>query len=116
MSDRILDTIAKALADDEEVAALDHDEARNILATFEAERIAVVELPEREFGGWYVDRDDDDFRVNRVRLLEEKTGKPFTGCNVSWGWMEMNLGPVQARRLAQCLLAALAPSDAEIQE
>ncbi|AAN12481.1 hypothetical protein PBI_CHE8_83 [Mycobacterium phage Che8] len=46
MNNRILDTIARALADDEEVTALDYDEARNILAAFEANRIALVELPE----------------------------------------------------------------------
>lgn len=49
MNNRILDTIARALADDEEVTALDYDEARNILAAFEANRIALVELPEPYF-------------------------------------------------------------------
>ncbi|AEJ92288.1 hypothetical protein OPTIMUS_77 [Mycobacterium phage Optimus] len=56
MSDRILGTIAKALADDEDVTALDYDEARNILAAFEANRIALVELPEPE------EREEDEGR------------------------------------------------------
>lgn len=81
-------------------------DAQHQLDALKAAHVAVVELPERGAHGWPVDPDDDDFRVVPVHLVDQRTGEGLTGCRVSWGFMELNLAPVQARRLAAALLAS----------
>ncbi|MBP3087005.1 hypothetical protein [Mycolicibacterium fortuitum] len=85
--------------------------ATRILAALKAARIAVVELTERGDNGWPVDPDDDDFHVAPVHLVDQRTGQGLTGCRITWGSMELNLGPTHAQRLAVSLLSALAAAE-----
>ncbi|AEK08141.1 DNA methyltransferase [Mycobacterium phage Baka] len=111
MSDRILGTIAKALADDEDVTALDYDEARNILAAFEANRIALVELPEPE------EREEDEVAVgwpsvalHRVLVWDDYPGEVHFDYDLE---PEEPMSPGEARELAAALLAAAVVAEGE---
>ncbi|ATN88888.1 hypothetical protein SEA_EJIMIX_79 [Mycobacterium phage Ejimix] len=105
MSDRILGTIAKALADDEDVTALDYDEARNILAAFEANRIALVELPEPDE---HEDEEQEftDFPGVGLYVPVVFDGHPGEVQIRAGAWCDEPLSVDEARGLAASILAA----------
>ncbi|AVO21678.1 DNA methyltransferase [Mycobacterium phage MooMoo] len=90
MSDRIETIIAGAVADGDEVTALDYDEARNVLAALKANRIALVEMPETqtdEYGEkyWMVPQDGERLSTNEhgvVRIDEWKSGPRITTVSI----------------------------------